>query len=199
VTDDFLGIDHVPFNYRLRDARLRMGYTRRRLALEMGTTPSTIGKYEALKDWPTTAMQKRVADALQDEAGYLFPDEVALRLRGHSAHTVTSVLPIESLALESPELRRLEAPDQLAEFLDNAVKGDLHDLMATTLDSLTERERRVLRMRFGLDDEPLTLRATADAFGVTPERIRQIEVRALRKLRHPSRSKLLRPFLEEGL
>ena len=65
------------------------------------------------------------------------------------------------------------------------------------LDTLTPREEKVLRLRFGLDDgKARTLEEVGREFNVTRERIRQIEAKALRKLRHPSRSKKLRDFLE---
>ena len=64
------------------------------------------------------------------------------------------------------------------------------------LDGLAERERKVISLRFGLEDgHPRTLEEVGREFGVTRERIRQIEAKALRKLRHPSRSKKLRDFL----
>ena len=69
--------------------------------------------------------------------------------------------------------------------------------VANALGTLTERERRVLQLRFGIDDgRSRTLEEVGRDFGVTRERIRQIEAKALRKLRHPSRSKRLRDFLE---
>ena len=65
------------------------------------------------------------------------------------------------------------------------------------LDTLTEREEKVLRLRFGLDDgRARTLEEVGKEFNVTRERIRQIEAKALRKLRHPSRSKKLKDYLE---
>ncbi len=65
------------------------------------------------------------------------------------------------------------------------------------LKSLTPREEKVLRLRFGLEDgRPRTLEEVGKEFQVTRERIRQIEAKALRKLRHPSRSKRLRDFLD---
>ena len=65
------------------------------------------------------------------------------------------------------------------------------------LDFLSDREREVLEMRFGLNDgKDHTLEEVGKSFGVTRERIRQIEAKALRKLRHPSRSRSLRDYLQ---
>ncbi|MBD3108894.1 RNA polymerase sigma factor RpoD [Bacillus sp. AGMB 02131] len=73
----------------------------------------------------------------------------------------------------------------------------LKEQLADVFDTLTDREENVLRLRFGLDDgRTRTLEEVGKVFGVTRERIRQIEAKALRKLRHPSRSKRLKDFLE---
>ncbi|BAQ57236.1 RNA polymerase sigma factor RpoD [Lactobacillus acetotolerans] len=74
----------------------------------------------------------------------------------------------------------------------------LKEQLEEVLDTLTDREENVLRLRFGLDDgRTRTLEEVGRVFGVTRERIRQIEAKALRKLRHPSRSNQLRDFLDE--
>lgn len=84
-----------------------------------------------------------------------------------------------------------QAPADAAAYL--LLKEQLEDVLET----LTPREEKVLRLRFGLDDgRPRTLEEVGQVFGVTRERIRQIEAKALRKLRHPSRSKKLKDFLE---
>ena len=73
----------------------------------------------------------------------------------------------------------------------------LKEQLLSVLDTLTPREERVLRLRYGIDDgKPRTLEEVGREFNVTRERIRQIEAKALRKLRHPSRSKKLKDFLE---
>ena len=73
----------------------------------------------------------------------------------------------------------------------------LKEQLESVLDQLTDREENVLRLRFGPDDgRTRTLEEVGKVFGVTRERIRQIEAKALRKLRHPSRSKQLKDFLE---
>ena len=81
---------------------------------------------------------------------------------------------------------------------DAATYTLLHEQLMDVLSTLTEREQRVLRLRFGLDDgRPRTLEEVGRQFNVTRERIRQIEAKALRKLRHPSRSKILKDYLDE--
>ena len=81
---------------------------------------------------------------------------------------------------------------------DAATYTLLHEQLMDVLSTLTEREQKVLRLRFGLDDgRPRTLEEVGRQFNVTRERIRQIEAKALRKLLHPSRSKILKDYLDE--
>ncbi|BBM00883.1 RNA polymerase sigma factor RpoD [Microbulbifer sp. GL-2] len=82
--------------------------------------------------------------------------------------------------------------------VDTATQTGLHDATRSVLSGLTAREAKVLRMRFGIDmNTDHTLEEVGKQFDVTRERIRQIEAKALRKLRHPSRSEHLRSFLDE--
>ena len=84
------------------------------------------------------------------------------------------------------------SPEEYA--TNEMLKDEISDVLLT----LTEREEKVIRLRFGLEDgKPRTLEEVGQMFGVTRERIRQIEAKALRKLRHPSRSRKLRDFMEE--
>ena len=88
---------------------------------------------------------------------------------------------------------------QLApERVDAAIQSNLRETTTRVLASLTPREERVLRMRFGIGmNTDHTLEEVGQQFSVTRERIRQIEAKALRKLKHPSRSRKMRSFLDQ--
>ena len=93
-----------------------------------------------------------------------------------------------------------QKPEEAAEApapADAASHTLLKEQLGGVLSTLTPREEKVLRLRFGLEDgRPRTLEEVGKEFDVTRERIRQIEAKALRKLRHPSRSKKLKDFLD---
>ncbi|MEW6727508.1 MAG: RNA polymerase sigma factor RpoD [Bacillota bacterium] len=133
------------------------------------------------------------------------PDEIA-REMDISEDKVREIMKIaqEPVSLETPigeeedshlgdfiEDQDAQAPAEEASF--TLLREQLNEVLKT----LTEREQRVLRLRFGLDDgRTRTLEEVGQKFGVTRERIRQIEAKTLRKLRHPSRSKKLKDYLE---
>jgi RNA polymerase primary sigma factor len=82
--------------------------------------------------------------------------------------------------------------------IDAVIRSNLRDATTRVLASLTPREERILRMRFGIGmNKDHTLEEVGNQFSVTRERIRQIEAKALRKLKHPSRSRELRSFLDK--
>ncbi len=84
--------------------------------------------------------------------------------------------------------------------IDAAARAMLHEAVEEVLGELSEREQEIVRMRFGLDGaQAKTLEEVGKEFGVTRERIRQIESKALRKLRHPSRASKLKPFWADGI
>lgn len=132
------------------------------------------------------------------------PEEVAERL-GVPVARVREVLKIsrDPVSLDTPIGE--EDDSHLGDFIeddtalspaDSAAFSMLREELSTALESLTERERQVVRLRFGLEDgRARTLEEVGKEFNVTRERIRQIEAKALRKLRHPSRSKRLKDFL----
>ena len=137
-------------------------------------------------------------------AGDALPPSLEHRLRRAAAKTRRIMrISQEPMSLEMPV--GSEDSGELGDFIeDETIAGPaeatsdqlLKEQLHSILDSLSERERAVLEMRFGLNDgESHTLEEVGQAFGVTRERVRQIESKALRKLRHPGRSRKLRDFL----
>jgi RNA polymerase primary sigma factor len=135
-----------------------------------------------------------------------FPEEIAEHMN-MDVEKVRDIMKISQkpISLETPIGE--EEDSQLGDFIeDNQIETPaettahimLKEQLFEVLESLTPREQKVLRLRFGLDDgRARTLEEVGKVFDVTRERIRQIEAKALRKLRHPSRSKKLKDFLED--
>jgi RNA polymerase primary sigma factor len=91
----------------------------------------------------------------------------------------------------------IEDPDAVLP-IDAAIQSSLRDATTRALAALTPREERVIRMRFGIGTgADRTLEEVGEQYGVSRERIRQIEAKALRKLKHPSQSKILRSFVDD--
>lgn len=142
---------------------------------------------------------------LQDLGREPLPEEIGEEM-DIPAEKVREILKIaqEPVSLETPIGE--EDDSHLGDFIedqeaqspaDYAAYELLKEQLEDVLDTLTDREENVLRLRFGLDDgNTRTLEEVGKVFGVTRERIRQIEAKALRKLRHPSRSKRLKDFMD---
>ncbi|PXV93576.1 RNA polymerase RpoD-like sigma 70 subunit [Lachnotalea glycerini] len=142
---------------------------------------------------------------LQDMGREPSPEEISKEM-GLPVERVREILKIsqEPVSLETPIGE--EEDSHLGDFIqdenipvpaDAAAFTLLKEQLVEVLDTLTEREQKVLRLRFGLDDgRARTLEEVGKEFNVTRERIRQIEAKALRKLRHPSRSRKLKDYLE---
>ena len=154
----------------------------------------------------TINKQIRVSRTLLQEFGREpTPEEIA-KYMGISEDKVREIQKIaqDPVSLETPIGE--EEDSHLGDFLEDETSTAPSDMVAFTLlkeqligvlDTLTPREEKVLRLRYGIDDgRPRTLEEVGKEFNVTRERIRQIEAKALRKLRHPSRSKRLKDFLD---
>ena len=134
------------------------------------------------------------------------PEELAERME-MPEDKIRKVLKIakEPISMETPigededaSIGDLIEDITIAQPIDEATKSNLTDSTRGVLGSLTAREAKVLRMRFGIDmNTDHTLEEVGKHFDVTRERIRQIEAKALRKLRHPTRSDHLRSFIDE--
>jgi RNA polymerase primary sigma factor len=143
---------------------------------------------------------------LRDEGREPSPEEISERLEV-DLDKVRNILKIckEPISLDTPIGNDEES--NLTDFIEDVdavspheatIKDNLRQQLRKVLGSLTEREENVLRMRFGIDTEKdLTLEEVGKTFSVTRERIRQIEAKALKKLKHPNRKKHLESFIKE--
>ena len=154
----------------------------------------------------TINKQVRVSRLLLQQLGREpTPEEIAKEM-GISEERVIEIQKIaqDPVSLETPIGE--EEDSHLGDFIEDEQATAPTDVVAFSmlkeqligvLDTLTPREEKVLRLRYGIDDgRPRTLEEVGKEFNVTRERIRQIEAKALRKLRHPSRSKRLKDFIE---
>lgn len=120
-------------------------------------------------------------------------EQLSMRLKNNSTECEMSkaeLLP--ALGMNPIDMLEFKSPDEYTS--DN----ERTDAVARTLKTLTFREQMVLGKRFGINGEEQTLEQVAEEMGYTREHIRQIEAKALRKMRHPSRSDELKPYLEEN-
>ena len=150
-------------------------------------------------------MIKAIQELVQEKGREPSTEEIAEKMK-IPAEKVRVMLKIskEPISLETPigededsHIRDFIEDKSVLSPLDIAMQGDMKKNIDKALSSLTDREQSIIRKRFGLgEDTPHTLEEVGLEFDVTRERVRQIEVKAIRKLRHPSRSKWLRTFIE---
>jgi RNA polymerase primary sigma factor len=179
----------------------RLVRTQRRLLQELGREPSP---EEIGLEMNLLSREEKLAYEEAIATGEAVDPALERKVR-RAASKVRRIMRVaqEPMSLETPigseensYLGDFIEDDSLPGPVDAASRELLKEQMATILDSLSDRERKVLEMRFGLKDgQGRTLEEVGQEFGVTRERIRQIEAKALRKLRHPIRSKKLRDYL----
>ncbi len=174
----------------------------RDLVQKLGHEPSVDELVLELEDFLTPEEATAIKTALEEGR---VVDPLLNRKWKQAASKVRGILRIskEPMSLETPvghedstELGDFIEDESIDQPVDAASRELLREQIRQVLGFLTDRERQVLEMRFGLSDgQDHTLEEVGKSFGVTRERIRQIEAKALRKLRHPSRSKALRDYL----
>ena len=206
---------------RLAGLRKARGLSQDQLAELLDVSRQTVSRWEVGEAAPTAENRKKLSqlyavplESLTDTPGWTpppagdpepLPEEIAKEL-DMPVERVREILKIsqEPVSLETPIGE--EEDSHLGDFIqdDNvpvpaeaAAQTLLKEQLDEVLDTLTEREQKVLRLRFGMNDgRARTLEEVGKEFDVTRERIRQIEAKALRKLRHPSRSRKLRDYLD---
>lgn len=187
-----LGIKHQIFNNEVRKRREELNLTQKQLSILAGLTTQVVGALETFKRFPSESEAEAIADILNTSAKVLFPKWLEI----YVPKTTTKVteIKITETQLTDGTVQHLlgDGADELEDDLDH---GMLKEELDKQLNSLSERERKVLIMRFGFDDgKSKDLETVGRAFNVTRERIRQIEAKAIRKLRHPTRASNLREY-----
>lgn len=185
-----VGIKSYAFHHRLRE--LRGSKTQEELAIEIGIT---IGRYqviETLRRFPTEEEALKIGDYFDIEASELFPKWSYPMFS--KERNLQSTINVQRVSLESKEVLQIEDGFSQEKEIDSEfLKRDLGKVLAT----LTTGQRRVIEMRFGLKgSKPMTLEETGKILGVSRERVRQIEARALRIMHHPSKRNMLRDYLD---
>ena len=188
----------ITHNARLVDTRKGRGITQVAMAQRVKMSVVYLSEIELLKRLPTEDDMIDIACILEKPIDYLFPEELmsAVEAGVFSRRKVELAAP-QVIALTEAQRQRLLAWDGGLEAVEERLDGwllaeKIHDVVET----LTPREQKVLEIRFGLKDgRSQTLEQVAPEFGVTRARIQQIESKALRRLRHPSRSRHLKAFL----
>jgi len=188
----------IPYNARLLDTRKAKGWTQKSLSLLTGISVSYIGHIETLRVIPTDNAMVEISSALDASIDYLFPETLMEAMReGLFSHRVVELKEQNIIRLsEARHTDLLPSGNSEDEAVEAADKTFLKMDMAEVLQVLTTRERRVIELRFGLEDgKSRTLDEVGREFGVTRERIREIEDKALRKLRNTSRARRLKDYL----
>ena len=187
-----LGVKHQIFNNELRKRREAMGLTQQQLGEICGMGKGSIAHFEAFRSFPQEWQAKKLAEVLDTTVEILFPKWLEL-FKPKRTSITTEHLVTENI-LGNQEVLQLTAPD--TDLYDTFDKTLLREELNKQLETLSVREKKIIEERFGLlDNDPKTLEEVGKTFRVSRNRIRQIQDRALRKLRHPTRSKVLKAFL----
>lgn len=177
----------------LRQWREQHGFTQHRLGQAIGVSGTVISHIETLRVYPSEEVRQRLAALTGIDADRLFPPWLAEWIGGEPVERTT----YHEVSFEDLGPRDRWETTYTLEDSDPALAWQgVREGVQRVLETLTPRERRVIEYRFGVNDAPrLTLAAIGQQFGISRERVRQIEARAFRKLRHPSRSRQMRLLL----
>jgi len=187
--DEFrIGMKIRLFNWSLDRAIKAKGWKRMEAAKACGVSLNTLFWWLAFKSYPKENKRMDVSIVLGVPEDIIFPEAIeGFRITKQPEAISFGKEEAVALGLCSQEVD----PEQVA------IQASLQESLHEAMQGLKEREKLVLRLRFGLDgEESRSLREVGVSLGVTPERIRQMEARALRKLRHPSRIIPLRTYAE---
>lgn len=176
------------------------------LAEHLGVAPSIVGKWLNLKDTPNLSVPKwreyweeKIGGKLFELTGKMLDDIFPEELRNDKVFLQQQKRITRFMECDVRQLAEAGfAPKQIVSPDAHIDRLEFRQVVSETLETLTPREEKVIKMRFGLgaDGQEYQLKEIAQLMGVTTERIRQIESKALKTLRHPNRSRALKPFID---
>jgi len=195
--DSLVSLKMLTRNTKLVEARKTKGVTQDQMAKDIGMSPPKLSHIENLRFIPTDIDQEKIATYLRQPGDYLFPLLLMKAIE-------EGVFERRDAQLAEPEIVSLIEAQQLqltydgeTALIEGVSQTMLAEKLREVLDTLKPKERLVVEFRFGLKDgRSRTLQEVGDVLNLGRERIRQIEVKALRALRHPSRSRLLKDYLD---
>jgi RNA polymerase sigma factor (sigma-70 family) len=190
-------------NARMTDARKENNLNGEQMAEMLKISRGRLRRIENLRAVPTEDEIARISIALGQFPEYLFPDTLLTAVKANTfAKRETTLAEPQVVYLTQKQQNRLllQSGEKDMDDLDEEIqKATLLEDVKEVLSTLTPREQRVIEYRFGFEDggggRCRTLEETGKECNVSKERIRQIELKAMRKLRHPSRSRRLRHYL----
>jgi RNA polymerase sigma factor (sigma-70 family) len=192
-------------NGALWEALKAFGGTQKAFAEFLGVDPQSLNTWLGLRAIPNLKRSRKrdpekwqsIEDKLITLAGVFLEDIFPQELIGSEFLKHTKTIEI---AREVETIRLIDAPREFLQIEatqeSDLIHSELAERLDTALKSLTPRQEKILKMRFGLDDKESTLQECGENFAITRERARLIEMKALSKLRMPSRNRPLRPFLD---
>lgn len=185
------------YNWHFRSARLEAGYSRVRLANETGISKPAMESYERLRAFPCLNTAEKIASTIGRKKEEIFPEylremikEVRIIRENYSRDFANNATSLDDISEEEI----LVSEDNIIEDINYA---ELKRRFESVLNLLADKHRKVIKMRFGLEDgHCYSLKETGIALGLTKERIRQIQIKAMRKLRSPKYASQLVEFID---
>ncbi len=203
-TDNFEGTFPIRLELRIKNsllvkARENLGYTQKKAAQEIGISPQSLSGYESMKRYPSIETKKKICDYYRNMGSFLFEDDVfpeQLQLvQNHPPKYVKEAYIRKNEFIIDSDIDPDSLPSPVINQETGCYNKDLLEQTRRVLVTLTPREEKVLRMRFGIGEGEHSYEEAGYVFSVVKERIRQIEAKALKKLRHTTRSRKLKKFI----
>lgn len=197
-SEGIISLRLIPHNMRLVEARKKAGYTQEDVAERLRWSIPKISHIETLKKMPTALEMQTLVELLDLPQDQLFPPELLEAIEaGVFDDRYKELEPPEIMYLTDAAKAKLLPIVSDEDMIQEVDRKLLRENIDIILNELKPRESLVLTLRFGLDDGvSRTLEEVAQSLGVTRERVRQIEAKTLRLLRHPSRSRRLKDYLD---